>query len=280
MDRKHCLLCEGLDFKVIEYCSGGYKVLKCKNCGFAFVDPVPRLDKIQDIYSRDYYEPWMAEQREKRIRIWEKRLKTLDGISKNKGRLLDVGCGEGLFLEIAKRDGWDVTGIEVSSFAVSHIREKHNIQVFQGEIIDIGLPEKSFDAVTMWHVLEHTTDPIMNLKEIRRVIKDDGIFILAVPNLNNYPSRWVYRAVKGKRMHLFSPEDRELHPYHFTPKTIRLALEKTGFKVVRIIPDMGIIQWPIRIMNYIEKMIGLLSGMILTDAIEIHARPELDDKYS
>jgi 2-polyprenyl-3-methyl-5-hydroxy-6-metoxy-1,4-benzoquinol methylase len=278
MDRKHCLLCEGLDFQVIEDCGEGYSVLKCRNCGFAFVDPVPRHENIQDIYSRDYYEPWIVEQRGRRIRMWRKRLKTLNSLSKKKGRLLDIGCGEGLFLEIAKRDGWDVIGTELSSFAVNHIREKHGIQVFKGEIVDIGLPDKSFDAVTMWHVLEHTTDPIMTLKEIKRVIKEDGIFILAVPNLNNYPSKWVYRIVKGRRMHLFSPEDRELHLYHFTPKTIELALEKTGFGVERIIPDMGIIQWPIRIINYIEYLVSPLTGMIVTDAIEILARP--CDKYS
>lgn len=73
-------------------------------------------------------------------------------------------------------------------------------------------------------------------------------------------------------MHLFDPEDRELHLYHFTPATIRLALEKTGFRVNRIIPDMGIVQWHIRILNHVAKVFSLFIGRIVTDAIEVHVR--------
>jgi len=74
-------------------------------------------------------------------------------------------------------------------------------------------------------------------------------------------------------MHLFDPEDRELHLYHFTPKTIRLALEKTGFRIEKIVPDMGIIQCHIRILNQIARISGILIGRIITDAIEVHAIP-------
>ena len=201
--------------------------------------------------------------------------------------LIDVGCGEGLFLKLAKKDGWDITGTEISPFAVTYGKEKLGLNILQGELMDIGFLDKTFDAVTMWHVLEHTTNPLVVLKETRRILKDDGVFILAIPNLNNVFSQWAYRLVKGRRMHLFDPEDRELHLYHFTPATIRLALEKAGFRVEKIIPDMGIVQWHMRILNYIAKVVSLLIGRIvtdakvfslfigriITDALEVHAIP-------
>jgi len=257
----------------MEVCKGGYKILKCLNCDFVYVNPIPPKGLLEKAYSDEYYEPWLGNQRRKRIKMWESRFKTLNNFSVRKGNLLDIGCGEGLFLEIAKRNGWHVTGTEISSFAVKYGREKHGLDIYQGEITDIGFPDKVFDVITMWHVLEHTTNPVAVLKEARRILKDDGVFIVAVPNLNNFISQWVYRLVKGKKMHLFDPEDRELHLYHFTPKTIRLALEKTGFRIEKIVPDMGIIQCHIRILNQIARISGILIGRIITDAIEVHAIP-------
>lgn len=203
--------------------------------------------------------------------MWQSRLKTLNSLSRRKGNLLDVGCGEGLFLELARKDGWNVTGTEISPFATRYGKEKLDLNLLEGDLIDIRLSDKTFDVVTLWHVLEHTTKPIVILKEIRRILKDDGVFILAVPNINNHPSRWMYRLVKGKRMHLFDPKDRELHLYHFTPKTIRLVLEEAGFKVKKIVPDLGIVRCHIMILNQIAKMLSFLIGRIVTDAIEVHA---------
>ncbi|MDP2753468.1 MAG: class I SAM-dependent methyltransferase [Nitrospirota bacterium] len=269
-----CTLCNGLKFEVVEDCGKGFNVLRCLNCGLAFVSPMPMTALLTSAYTEDYYIPWIKEQRSRRTLMWMKRLKALNSLSSNKkGKLLDVGCAEGLFLELAKKDGWDVTGTEISSFAVAYGKEEFGLDILQGELMDIGFPDKTFDAVTMWHVLEHTINPIVVLKEIRRILRDDGEFLLAVPNLNNILSQWVYRLVKGRRMHLFDPEDRELHLYHFTPATIRLALEKAGFRVEKIIPDMGIVQWHMRILNHVAKAIGLLPGRIITDAMEVHARP-------
>jgi len=137
-----CVLCNGHDTIVIENYNGYYKVLKCLNCVLVYVNPIPQKELLEKNYSQEYYTPWLENQREKRIIMWRLRLKTLNGFSNKKGKLLDVGCGEGLLLELAKKDGWDVTGTEISPF-----------------------------AVTMWHVLEHTTNPVVVLKETRRILK-------------------------------------------------------------------------------------------------------------
>ncbi|MFQ5900905.1 MAG: class I SAM-dependent methyltransferase [Thermodesulfobacteriota bacterium] len=268
-----CVLCNGQDSTVLENCEGGYKVLKCLNCCFVYVSPAPPEGLLEKAYSEEYYTPWLGAQRKKRVRMWQSRLKTLNVCSGRKGKLLDVGCGEGLFLELAGKEGWDTTGVEFSPFAARYGRDKLGLNIFQGELTNAEFPDNTFDAVTMWHVLEHTQDPVAALREARRVLKDDGVFILAVPNLNNYIYQWVYRLVKGRKMHLFDPDDRELHLCHFTPETIRLALEKACFRVERIIPDMGIVRIHIKGLNHIARVFSILIGRIITDAIEVYAIP-------
>jgi 2-polyprenyl-3-methyl-5-hydroxy-6-metoxy-1,4-benzoquinol methylase len=272
-NKNTCVLCNRSYSTVIEHCEEGYKVVKCLGCGLVYVDPIPKKELLEKAYLAEYYTPWLETQRKKRRKMWKTRISTLNSFSERKGNLLDVGCGEGLFLELARRDGWDVTGTEISPFAVKYGKERLDLNILQGELIDIEFTDKSFNAVTIWHVLEHTRNPIIVLKEIRRIIKDDGVLIMAIPNLNNILSQWAYRLVIGKRRHLFDPSDRELHLYHFTTESIKLALEKTGFRVEKIIPDMGIVQWHIRNLNHVAKRVGFLIGSIVTDAIEIHATP-------
>jgi hypothetical protein len=234
----NCVLCSGTDAQVIEKCKKGFAVLKCLNCRLVYVSPLPQKELIESAHSDSYYAPWLKDQRSKRIHMWEKRLKRLNSLSETKGRLLDVGCAEGLFLELAAKDGWDVTGTEISHYAVRHGKEKLGMNVIQGELSDMKFSDSSFDAVTMWHVLEHTVNPIDVLREI-----------------------------------LFDPDDRELHLYHFTPETIRLASEKAGFTVQKIMPDMGIVQWHMKGLNHIAAAGSRIIGKIITDAIEIHLKP-------
>jgi 2-polyprenyl-3-methyl-5-hydroxy-6-metoxy-1,4-benzoquinol methylase len=268
------VICRGADSEIIEKCKKRFNVLKCLACGLVYVSPRPQKELIESAHSDDYYGPWLNDQRSRRIHMWEKRLQTLNSLSGHKGRLLDVGCAEGLFMEQASQDDWDVTGTEISPFAVRHVKEKLGLNVTQGELADMKFPDNSFDAVTMWHVLEHTVNPIDVLREIRRVLKDDGVFIMAIPNLDNILSQAAYRLIRGRRIHLFDPDDRELHLYHFTPATIRLASEKAGFHVEKILPDMGIVQWHIKGLNYIAAAGSRVIRRIITDAIEIHLRPE------
>ena len=269
----NCVLCNGTTPEVIEECRKEFNVLECPGCGLVYVSPLPEKVLIESAHSDSYYAPWLEDQRSKRIKMWEKRLRTLNRLSVNKGRLLDIGCAEGLFPEVAGKDGWDVTGTEISHFAAQYGKEKLGLNIIQGELIDMKFPDNTFDAVTMWHVLEHTRDPIAVLREIRRILKDNGVFILAIPNLNNFLFQLAYRLIRGRRMHLFDPDDRELHLYHFTPETIRMALEKTGFSVQRILPDMGIVQRRVKVLNQFAAAGSFLTGKIITDAVEVHTKP-------
>ena len=268
---RRCPLCSSQKGMIIED-HHSYRVVECSGCGLIYVDPLPPTDVLEKAYSKDYYTPWLTAQRRRRVSMWKRRLRLLNRLSGSKGRLLDVGCGEGLFLEIAREDGWEVVGTEFSAFA-AELGKRLGLDVYHGELMDIAFPPGEFDAITMWHVLEHTRDPVRVLKEARRILKGDGILIVAVPNLDNIPFQLVYRLVRGRRMALFDPGARELHLYHFRPSTIRRILEGSGFEVIRVLPDTGIIQWHMRVLNYLAVVLGVVTGRLLTDGVVVYGRP-------
>ncbi|MDD5729764.1 MAG: glycosyltransferase [Candidatus Omnitrophica bacterium] len=268
-----CSACGNHFFKVLESCPLGFSVLECDECGFAFVEPSPDAEFLKKSYSENYYEPWLKQQRRARIAMWKKRLSALDKYSGRKGSLLDVGCGEGLFLELAKLDGWEASGTELSAFAVKYAGEKLGFPIFEGQVEDIDFSGIKFDAVTLWHVLEHTKDPSAVLNKVRMLMKEDGVLLLALPNLDNKVYRFLYRVVKGKRQHLFSPHDRELHLNFFKKETITRLLEKSGFEVSAVLPDYGSLRWHEHLLNGINGLVYFFTGRMFFDALEIHAKP-------
>lgn len=268
-----CNICGSLNSEILECSQHPYRTVRCIDCTLVFVTPQPSMSNLINAYTEVYFTPWLLEQRKKRLKMWQSRLNTLRGLYRAKGKLLDVGCGDGLFLELARNDGWLVTGTEISSFATRYGRDQIGLNIIQGDILELELPAGQFDAVTMWHVLEHTTSPLETLKELKRILKDNGVLIIAVPNLDNKLSQWLYRLIKGRRLHLFDPADREIHLFHFRSETIRLALEKAGFKVLTVLPDLGIVQGKKKVINHVARVAGSISGRLLTDALEVHAIP-------
>ena len=266
-----CDVCSAALFNVREYCQGGFRVMQCDNCGFAFVHPLPPSQQVAANYSADYYAPWFNE-RSARIRMWDERLGIVNRAIPRKGRLLDAGCGEGLFLERAREAGWDVRGTEISEFAVNHIATALGIEVFKGGLSECAFADKSFDCVTMWHSLEHTPDPKRVIRAAHRMLKDDGALIIAVPNLDNAVYRFFYRLARFKRLHLFDPADRELHLCHFSPESLKALLEGNGFHVQTIISDGGTIDWKRKVLDVIARFVSMISGRLCTEAIMVIAR--------
>lgn len=102
-----------------------------------------------------------------------------------KGRLLDVGCGNGIFLDQMKQLGWEVMGVEPDGGAASVAVKKFGLEVFQGSLKEAKFPNGHFHAITLNHVLEHVLDPIELLKECRRVLRPGGKLVVATPNIRS-----------------------------------------------------------------------------------------------
>lgn len=266
-----CNLCGGVKLRIIEKTSTLYNVVKCRNCGLVFVYPLPPNDWLRKHYNKDYYSEWISIQTKQRIRLWKKRINELKTMASGQ-KLLDVGCGEGLFLFLAQKEGFNVTGTEISEYACLYAKEKFGLEIFNRNLVEANFKEKSFDIITMWHVLEHLTDPFETLKEIQRIIAPDGLLVIAVPNLHNYLNRLLYLLVKGRKLSLFSLTNKELHLYHFSEKTIRYILDKSGFIVVRICPDLGQVEFNKKILDYFSLPVYFLTGFNTSCGIKIFAR--------
>jgi len=130
-------------------------------------------------------------------------------LENNKGKILDVGCGSGIFLDFLNRNGWDTTGVDFDAGAVEYARAK-KLNVKYGNVSEQNFPDNSFDVITLAHVIEHIYDPIGLLKECYRILKPNGKIIVATPNTNslghkNFKKYW--RGLEPPRhINVFSPE--------------------------------------------------------------------------
>jgi 2-polyprenyl-3-methyl-5-hydroxy-6-metoxy-1,4-benzoquinol methylase len=143
-----------------------------------------------------------------------------------KGRLLDFGCGGGSFLERMDRQGWQVTGVDISPLAVERIRSKLGLHALLGSLPHEALEPGSFDVITMWHSLEHAHEPLTVLREARRLLTPRGRLLVAVPNIASLPFRWFGPAWYGL--------DLPRHLTHFSPTTLGAMLVRAGFRILQL----------------------------------------------
>ena len=136
---------------------------------------------------------------------------------------MDVGCGRGFLLKAFQSRGWEVFGTELSDQAAAYASQVLHLSVRAGTLEELNLPADHFDAVVMWHVLEHLADPRPTLAEVNRVLKPGGVFLVGVPNFGG----WEARLCRDKWFHLDVPR----HLTHFTCETLGSALEATGFRI-------------------------------------------------
>jgi SAM-dependent methyltransferase len=202
------------------------QVVRCRGCGLVFYDPQPSPVQAAALYSGEYFErEYPAETEEAQTRLAHRRLTRIE-METGVGSLLDVGCGSGRFLAVARERGWKSAGLDVSPSAVRLAASASGAPVYEG---DLGRPrppgQEPVDVVTMWDVLEHLTHPFAALAETPRWLRPGGLLVVQTQNVNSVTAAWM-----GRRWEQFV----EFHLYHFSSRTLRRALEGAGFEAVRI----------------------------------------------
>jgi SAM-dependent methyltransferase len=143
----------------------------------------------------------------------------------NRGRLLEVGCSYGGFLAEARRDGWEVAGVELSETAACYARDKLNLRVFTGSLHDqLQQLEAPYEVVALFHVIEHVPDPVQLLEQCRKLIRPGGLLVLKTPNVASL----IARITKATWQWVSPPA----HLYLYSPKTLALLLEKAGYQPI------------------------------------------------
>lgn len=217
-----CILCDSdKAVKLVELNS--FFVNKCESCGLVYVNPRPSKDEIIAHYCSRYkptpnLKKWSNLKKSKRmLQMIERKIR--------KGRLLDVGCSYGIFLDMARNNGWDVKGVEIAEGPAEYAGSQ-NIDIVKRELIDAKFSDSEFEIITMWHLLEHTLNPFLTLLEANRILKNEGFLFLSTPNISSLVAK-----LCGKYWSWLDPPT---HLYYFSSKTIVKLLEKAGFKCLYI----------------------------------------------
>ena len=243
-----CNLCDSDDAKLL-FVKRGFNIVQCRKCGLIYVNPRPDVETlVKKVYTKGYYLGRNTPEYEENIGVraygdyigMEKQIKTkfrikLRRIEKyEKGRrLLDIGCAVGFFLEVAKENGWDVFGVELSEYASNYARER-GLNVFTGDVTVTKFPDEYFDVITIWDVIANLQNPYTNLIEANRMLKQNGLIVISTGKINS-----IFAKIRGINWEILAPEG---HFFYFSEKTLRDMLDITGFKIVKITTHGSITQ--------------------------------------
>jgi len=244
---------------------GEWSILRCEACGLMWLSPRPLPSESSKLYA-EYY-THQVESRDSRIRRLRRSVKrsvlasyfgynhqringrvhnltgricgalpavrakiqrdTLYLRGEQRGRLLDVGSGDGSFMVQMRELGWTVYGVEPDAKAAEVARRTFQCDVHTGSVYDASFESDYFDAITLCHVIEHVPDPIGVLDRCNSFLRPNGMLVLATPN------------VSGLGHRLLGASWRELDPPRhfvlFTPETLRVCVERAGFEVQRLV---------------------------------------------
>ena len=163
---------------------------------------------------------------------------------RGEGRVLDIGCGGGSYLYRLKSWGWDAYGVEPGAAGAAQARSL-GIHVHQGRLEEAAFPDSFFDVVRLNHVLEHLTAPRGTLREIKRIVKPDGLVYVTVPNTRSL-NFWLF----GENWYGL---DIPRHVVSYCPETLKFICDATGFEIIRIRFRSGPFNFVRSVKYYLEE---------------------------
>lgn len=266
-----CNICHRPEY-IKKFTRFGYTIVECPACSLRWVNPRLVQEAAKDVYAARYFEIRNSKENTddpviESFKI-ENAIRHLQNIERivPVGKLLDIGCGEGLLLSAAERRGWDVCGVEFSPQAAAMAKEVFRDRIIQGTLQSAAFPDEQFDVVTMIDVIEHVYDPASELLEIKRILRPGGIVYLLTPDCGSFFSK-----IMGKYWFEIKPRE---HIYYFSGKTLEMLLNKAGFKLLGMNSSGKILTFKY-IARILEKENPLLGrGLrIFTEWTPIYNRP-------
>jgi 2-polyprenyl-3-methyl-5-hydroxy-6-metoxy-1,4-benzoquinol methylase len=210
-----------------------FEIWQCNNCLLRFTQDVPDSKNIGSYYQSAAYishsntSQGLVNKIYHTVRSFTLQLKRKlveKSSGKKKGSLLDIGAGTGAFASTMKYNGWNVTGLEPDEIASANALKDFNIELQPTENL-FTLPQKTFDVITLWHVLEHVHDLHKYFDAFYSLLVDGGILMIAVPNYTSYDAQTYSDN--------WAAYDVPRHLYHFSPQSMKLLLQKHHFTLVQ-----------------------------------------------
>lgn len=224
-----CVLCKSATFRFL-FERKQFRIEKCVSCDLVQVTNVPAVESLQNFYDKSYFDSSYASLSDNRAKQryvyvnFENKLDQIEGRVGKRGKLLDIGCSFGFFLDAARKRGWAVEGIDMSAYAVEYAGSRLNLPVKNGCITEADFAKQSFDVITMWDVIEHLANPKETLKGVSECLKGDGMLVVSTPDVDSFRAR-----LEGKRWRVWVPPD---HLLYFSPRTMGRLCELCNLEII------------------------------------------------
>jgi SAM-dependent methyltransferase len=225
-----CPLCGGAEHDVVgtrDRRGADLRTVLCTKCGHVFTNPAPSPEALATYYRDAYRQDYKQIATPKRKHVYRAGMGALTRFARlaphiaRAARVIDIGAGGGEFVYLLARRGFDVAGIEPHAGYANYAREMYGVDIKAGTLETAAFPENSADAITMHHVLEHTSSPLSALRQIWTWLKPGGIAVIEVPNL----ASWAH--APHHRFH-------KAHLHTFNRTGLEGAFINAGFEIVQM----------------------------------------------
>lgn len=212
-----------------------FELIQNTEFGFLETTPQPSLSNLSSYYESEDYISHTNSKRNLFEKVYhfirgislKRKLKLINSFISEDKKLLDIGCGTGAFLKTALDNGWEISGIEPNEKARAIANESCNNSVFNTNELN-NIKSKSFDVITLWHVLEHLPNLEQQVLTFKRLLKPNGTLVIAVPNFKSYDALH-YKS-------FWAAFDVPRHLWHFSKDSISKLFLKEEMKVEKILP--------------------------------------------
>lgn len=252
----HCVLCgsseavpeaAGYDFEY-NTAENAFRFVRCTTCSHVYLNPRPTPADLGVIYPSSYYTLSGPGGLVRRMqRVWEGRKVSVyeSALGPGKKRILDVGCGDGRFLQVLKDFGskdWELVGVDFDPAAVERCRAR-GLTAFAKRVEDMTSEDGTYDAVVMLQLIEHVEDPVAITARVHALLRPGGVFVIETPNL----AGWDYRLFRKRWWgHYHFPRHWNL----FSTETLERMLTRAGFVIDRTDQLISTSAWTISLGNY------------------------------
>ena len=228
----HCNFCGSPENSML-YKDNDHLVL-CDECGLVYTKYQMGIEDMKDFYGEDYfvsndsiqrgYEHYF-DSRHNINKTFSKRMNLIERHYSNPGKLLDIGCAAGFFLEVGKQRGWDVCGVDISKLCAEYARDRLGVEVRNDLFTDTDFEESTFDLISMWDYLEHSFTPREDIAKARELLRENGLLVIATPDIDSIPARVCRSNWIGIKL--------DEHFYYFSRSVLIKLLKDMGFEIVQ-----------------------------------------------
>lgn len=280
MEPPRCLVC-GNAAASLRYRLSAFSIYRCDGCGVVYLWPLPSEEAIRATFAalyqggatnlpelRGYYDYCFDDAPDNPlVQTYERWLASVER-HHAPGRLLDVGCGTGLFLAVARRRGWQVAGVDGSVDATRHARERFGLDVETGDFASVTSRGDRFDVVTMWDIVEHARAPVALLAAAERVLAPGGVLGLSTPNQRSILDMVAGRLYRLSGGRITAPLEKfyvDQHFLYFDAATLAGALGRAGLvpvETTRELTDLRRlalappVRWGLRALFWMSRATG------------------------